>query len=122
MKEDRLFARISAIIPITWLFTFLVTLSIGAFQFGHFPVYGKDPDPSSFNSVLLDVIHFVNLLSFFISFFALPAWIVLTIHLLINKAKFRKTDMVLHISALISLLFFFVLKYVWTTQFLWHND
>lgn len=120
--EAKIFSKLTSIILTVWLITFLLGLLIGAFYLGHIPVYGNDGDPSSLNLLFLDAIKWMNLFSFFFSFFAFFAWPLLTIHLLINKAPFARTDKALQASALLSIVIFFLFKYLWTDQFLWFND
>lgn len=122
MKDVQSFARISSVIPTISLTSFLISLLIGILSFGHIPVYGADPDPYSINSNILDFLKVINLFSGLIGFMAVPAWLFLTAHLLINRIKFTQKDLFFHLSAIFSLLFILLFKFVWTSQFYWFFD
>ena len=121
-EEARLFSKLTSITLMTWAITFILSLSIGTFYIGHIPVYGIDPDPHSLDSFLPDAIQGINLFSFFFSFVAFFAWPLLTIHLLLNKASFSRTEKLLQLSALLSILIFFMFRFIYTDQFAWHFD
>lgn len=120
--EAKFFLRITSIALITWLATFLLSLMIGTFYIGHVPTFGTDKDPYSLDSFLLNATLWLNVISLFISFFSFFAWPLLTIHLLINKAQLTRSDRLLQAGALLSIIVFFLFKYIWTDQFLWPND
>ena len=122
MNDIKLYARLSSAFPIIWLVTFFITLLIGTFSFGHIPIYGVDPDPHSLDSLMINSLQIINLISICICFLAVPGWLLLYTHLLINKVKLTRLDIILLVSVLLSLIFFLLFNLVWTSQFLWHND
>lgn len=119
MKDIRLLAIILSTIPTVWLTSFLFSLLIGTVKFGHIPTYGADHD---LHNIVLNSLNVIRLTSGFIGFIVVPAWLLLTIHLIINKVKFSKVELLYHLTALFSLTMFVIFKFVWTSQFLWVND
>jgi hypothetical protein len=88
-------------------------------KFGRLPVYGLDPDPYSLS---IDWLNFIGLIGILASFFTIPATILLSIHLIINKVKFERSDIIAIIISLSSIGMFFISKHFMSEQFLWIMD
>jgi len=119
MGKIRLFAKIASLISPAWFTSFLISLLIGTLKYGHIPKYGVDGD---LHGLITEVFTFIQLVTGFIGFAAVPAWFLLLTHLLINKITFTKREKLLHLVSIVSLIFFFLFKFLWTPQFLWVND
>jgi hypothetical protein len=122
MKDVMFFAKLTSLIPIIWLLSFLVALLVGYIYFGHIPSYGIDRDPNYINSVTLTKTVYIITFCELVGVFATPAWFFLIIHLLIGKAKFESRDIIFHVAAIVGLIMFFLFRFVWTSQFEWVSD
>ena len=116
MKDVRLFANIASTIPIFWLTSFLISLLVGTLYVGHIPIYGVDRDPYSINSFIFNTFYFINFVITIIGFIAVPAYVLLTAHLLINKIKFTKKELAIHIISLFSLIVLLFFRFLWSSQ------
>ncbi|RYD80580.1 MAG: hypothetical protein EOP53_07840 [Sphingobacteriales bacterium] len=103
----RLVLRIFGILPLIWIGAELLEVAIGTMLIGHFPKYGSDPDPSSLN---LSIFLLITGIGFFLNVCIFPIWLLILIHLLINKFLFTKRDYFLIFSMLFGLAYFFVLR------------
>ena len=119
LKDIRSFAKISSLIPTIWFVSFSLILLIGVLRLGHLPIYSID---KNIDNTFIDILNIISSITFIISFIAVPAWVLLTMHLLINKVRFTKQEIIYHSLAICSIIFFLLFKFVWISQFLWVND
>lgn len=86
---------------------------------GHFPNYMKDPDPTSLLGPTFVMLHAFSFMAYLLGI--VPNLIFHTITPLIRKERFStyKTGV---LTACFSLLYFLILKYGLSGQFLWLMD
>ena len=97
----------------------LVYIFIISTQIGHIPQYGLDLNPSNMGFKNL---HCFNFLIFILAFYSSIIWSVLTLILLFVRRELfygNKTSIVFFIS---SMLFYFVFRFFFESQFLWYFD
>jgi len=82
-------------------------------------MYGLDPDPYSLS---IDWLNLIGLISAIVSFITIPATVLMTIHLTINKVELRRSDIIAIVISLSSVVAFFYFKYYMTDTFLWIMD
>ena len=119
LKDIRSFAKISSFIPTIWFVSFSLILLTGVLRLGHLPIYFID---KNIDNTFIGILNIISSLAFIISFIAVPAWILLIIHLLINKVRFTKLEIIFHSLTICSIILFLLFKFVWISQFLWVND
>ena len=122
IKDVRLFARIASIFPIISSITFLLSLLVAVLYFGHAPAYGVDNDIHGINSIPLNILYFINFLSFAVSFITVIAWSLLLMHLFINKIKMSRQELLFHFFSAFSIFVFLISKFGFTTQYEWFYD
>lgn len=121
VRGVEMFAEISAFILLGWLCTFLFPVVYVWLQSGHLPVFGGDADLSG-RPVLLNIIFGINLLFLFAGLPAAAALILILIHLVVNRYAFTRSEIILYLSAALSLVLFFVFRDILTPQFDWFYD
>ena len=119
MDEVRDLNRFLGFIPLAPILTMICIGLVGIIKFKSIPAYGEYPDPHTLGLMWL---HAIAAIPFFISFFTIPASILLTIHLLLNKSPFRQSDKLSLMSLFFSVTVFFLLKYQSPDFFLWIMD
>jgi|GEM_PF-4294902 len=122
MKDIQFFARLSAVVPITFTGSFLLAISTGILIAGHRPQPYIDPDPDAMNSILLYFFLTVHFVCLFISLFAIPGWILLLLHLFINRVAFNKKDVRVHLIAIMCVCIYLTFFIVWRSPLEWLYD
>jgi hypothetical protein len=82
-------------------------------------MYGIDPDPYSLS---IDWLNLIGLIGAFVSFFTIPATVLMTIHLTFNNVELRRSDIIAIVISVSSVGAFFISKYFMTDTFLWIMD
>ncbi|MGZ5244998.1 MAG: hypothetical protein ACXWDO_05825 [Bacteroidia bacterium] len=103
----RIALKIFSFIPLIAFSGILLMILAGILLLGHVPRYGVDPDPFTLN---LDIFGLILICSFTLSIFIIPFWILIFVHLVINRYPFSKSEYFSLISMLLGVLFFVVLK------------
>jgi hypothetical protein len=111
--------RLLCIIPLIWVLGFLAMGIFGYLQLHKVPVYGVDPDPYALH---IDWVNTVMLFSFTASLFTIPINVFCTITLIVKKVAFTIGDKVAILISLVSIMFFFLCKFGFTTLFNWVMD
>ena len=122
MKDDQFFARVLSIVPIVWLFSFLLALSIGTMYLGHLPFYGLDQDPYSISSIVLTTTTYIVTFCELLGYFIVPVWIFFLIQVLLAKLSLTKRDILIYVIGILGLFMFLLFRFVWTSQFDWVYD
>jgi hypothetical protein len=82
-------------------------------------VYGHD---KLLHNLLFKIIKLISQLSMFVSVFAVPAWVLLMTHAILNKLRFSAAEKRYHCFALCAIIIFFIFKMVLREQFYWVVD
>lgn len=119
MKELRNINRALAYIPVISAGSYGIMVLYGFFTFGELPNYRLHTNMETLG--LLDLAT-VGLLAELASFFTLPACVLMTIHLALNRIPFRKSDWISLSLMVLSLAFYLYLIYINPNLFSWLSD
>lgn len=119
MKYFRILHKIFGVIPFVWFSVFLMILMIGIFKLRSLPKYGYSDDPNSLGIDLLSRIHLISAVSAYVAYYL---WLVFTIcWIAFFKKKFfiHKPSTILFFIGISG---FFVFKYFFPEIFKWVMD
>lgn len=111
--------RYGSVIPFLSMVFMLMYILIARISLGYFPTYGSQPDPSAFGYFMLEILGFIF---FLLSVPVSITWLVAT---LIGIITYRKSFTIKYSSILIysfGVGSFFIMKYCFTSIFLWYMD
>jgi hypothetical protein len=106
-NDLKIVLRIFGFLPIIWVGAELLEVAIGTILIGHIPSYGADPDPSS---LYLDIFLIISGLGFILNVCTFPFWLLILLHLIINRIPFTKKEYLTILSMLLGIFYFLMLR------------
>ncbi len=120
LGNTRMFARLCSCVMIACFLNLALALVMGTLLTGHIPVYGIDPEPSVIGYGVLNAFQINHILLLMASMPAVPAWMLLMIHLLAHGRGTIGKDKNLWLLTIACITGFFYLRQ--TRAFAWLMD